>query len=515
MIVQIILDRPHSHYTNLDIISGRIQLRTTTNASVSSIVVKLEGESRTRLLPPPKQNGGDRQKYELEVHKLLYKVNTVFPPANVKDSVQQGSSFTLQAGQHEYPFEFKFPFNNSCSATNNLANNINIVGMQLELAKTPAYHVKKTLPPTLSGFPGEAEIKYYVKVTVNRPQFYKENSRAYSVFPFLPIEPPRPSHPDGEVYARQKHQFQLLQPALTPPGGPRKESFFKSLLSKTPSSQSTPGTPSSPTTPDGPQPSTPASPTPAEPPRFSIDARLPNPAILTRGEPLPLRLVATQLSPASSRRGAPLFMQILHVELIGYTDVRAHGIRRRESSSWVLVSLSNMGVALGDASSPAAAAAGAETVVPDRWWADRRVPATVAPSFETCNLARCYDLEVRVGLGFGSRERGKDQLVVLPLRLPVQVLSGIAPPPALLKAMEHAGTLRPAAPPMPPRPSATSASGLPAQSAAGYEDAPPSYEDAIAEELPPVDGPRRDYESPASGQGGMDEGGLGFGREKG
>ena len=39
-------------------------------------------------------------------------------------------------------------------------------------------HVKKSLPPSLSGFPGEAEIKYYVKVTVVRPQLFKENHRA-------------------------------------------------------------------------------------------------------------------------------------------------------------------------------------------------------------------------------------------------------------------------------------------------------------------------------------------------
>ena len=38
-------------------------------------------------------------------------------------------------------------------------------------------HIKKTLPPTLSGFPGEAEIKYYVKATVVRPKFYQENFR--------------------------------------------------------------------------------------------------------------------------------------------------------------------------------------------------------------------------------------------------------------------------------------------------------------------------------------------------
>lgn len=48
----------------------------------------------------------------------------------------------------------------------------------MEIARDTDKHVKKTLPPSLSGFPGEAEIRYYVKVTVIRPRFYLENYRA-------------------------------------------------------------------------------------------------------------------------------------------------------------------------------------------------------------------------------------------------------------------------------------------------------------------------------------------------
>ena len=51
------------------------------------------------------------------------------------------------------------------------------------MARNTDRHVKKTLPPTLSGLPGEAEIRYYVKVTVQRPAFYKENFRAVCVLP--------------------------------------------------------------------------------------------------------------------------------------------------------------------------------------------------------------------------------------------------------------------------------------------------------------------------------------------
>ena len=58
--------------------------------------------------------------------------------------------------------------------------NLNLSGRRMEMARDTTKHVKKTLPPSLSGFPGEAEIRYFVKATVQRPAFYKENFRAVS-----------------------------------------------------------------------------------------------------------------------------------------------------------------------------------------------------------------------------------------------------------------------------------------------------------------------------------------------
>jgi hypothetical protein len=99
--------------------------------------------------------------------------------------------------------------------------------------------------------------------------------------------------------------------------------------------------------------------------------------------------------------------------------------------------------------------------------------------------------------------------------MPVDVYSGIAPPPALLAEMakksdSSSAGIRRATQPVPrpqsfsaasqapppftssSRPSSTSAALRPPSSDVP-EDAPPSYEDAMAEELAPVDGPRRGY----------------------
>lgn len=92
----------------------------------------------------------------------------------------------------------------------------------------------------------------------------------------------------------------------------------------------------------------------------------------------------------------------------------------------------------------------------------------------------------------------------------VTIYSGIAPPAALLKAMsvkgpkgstQPVGPMEP--PPMPPRPTPAPTPAYDAESGE-HEDAPPSYEDAMADEIGPVDGPRREYNTPdvLSGQSG-------------
>lgn len=303
-------------------------------------------------------------------------------------------------------------------------------------------------------------------------------------FTFLPIENPRPSLSDGETYARRQHQFQ------EPSSQGRKQSFFDKIKVSSPASP----------------PPEPTSPSAKEPPRFRVDARLPNPAIVTCNDSLPLRVLVKQLS----ERPSNLYLQMLHVELIGYTKIRAQDAFRTESNSWMVVTMSNMAIPLGSLSDPV----GTETAINNEYWSNRPLPNSVPPSFDTCNITRHYELEVRVGLGYGNYEHGKDQLVVLPLRLPVQVYSGIAPPPALLKSLEAGQAKSPTASftqqpgrtqgvgqlssgPADTIPFASSSSSSQGTvNPSSYEDAPPSYEDAIAQDLPPIDGPRRNYEPP-------------------
>lgn len=378
----------------------------------------------------------------------------------------------------------------SCLQQNTLSTNVSFSNMIPEYGKNPTQHVKTTLPPSMSGFPGEAEIRYFVKVTVNRPEFYKENPRDMANFTFLPIEPPRPAQTDGEAYARRSHQF--LESAPGSSSG-KKMGLFGNRDSGDGTSTSSP--------------------------RVSVDARLPNPAILTINHGLPLKILVKNMA----ERSKNIYLQMLQIELIGYTKVRAHEVERTESNSWLLASMSNMAIPIGSPTD----AVGTEVPINQEYWSDKLIPNTVAPSFQACNLSRFYEIEVRVGLGYGSYKHGEDQLVVLPLRLPVKLYSGIAPPQALLEASLTgasatagagnkgkfmpepyiASNLRPpqpgaGAPPSPMQPGKAGGDAFPPHTQESVpDDAPPSYEDAIGDNLPPINGYRGSYMPPPVPEG--------------
>jgi hypothetical protein len=308
---------------------------------------------------------------------------------------------------------------------------------------------------------------------------HKAHRTKWSHFTFLPIEPPRETH-EGETYARRQHQF--LPDSASFGTGKKKGSIFGALSSKSPVEPKSPDNPIGDTL------------QPQPPPRFSVDVRLPNPAVLTCNSDLPLRILVKQLSSRKSN----LYLQMLHIELIGYTQVRAQDLARSETSVWVIVSMSNMAIPLGSPTDEI----NKEVSINREYWQGNPLPSTVAPSFEACNISRRYELEVRVGLGYGSYEHGRDQLVVLPLRLPVKVYSGIAPPAALLQAMksgnipskiEEPPSLPSGKPPPFSPTEGEASSSAPSQAPPSYEEAPPSYEDTVAHDMPPVEGPRSNY----------------------
>lgn len=538
MSIRIALDNQPEFYTNLDHVAGRIVLTLNRSEQVGSIVVKLEGESVTALkVPDPYNDGTGRPPGPMpgppgsvvsENHKILYKVQQVFPDEYHSSSSNPYGAFPLQPGEHEFPFKFKLPINNACSdpmamsrigglaGVGGFGSGGGLFGMggvrvmdgskQLFLQ-----HVTRTLPPSLTGYPNEAEIRYYIKVTVQRPGFLKENWRFQIGFKFLPIEPPRPAVNGQEAFARRPFAFRARAPTQQPEK--KRSTFFNRKSDKgggEPLENGSNGT---------------SADTPGQAPAPSIEmsARLPHPPVLTCNQSVPLRLIAKKLVDSPEQ----VYLVSFQMDLIGITEVRSHNIYDKKINRWVVVSSADLSIPL--TSSPQDPV-GNEFVVPDELWKNRPLPNTVAPSFVACNLHRRYELELKIGLAWGKPKSGmmlnsQPQTIFLPLHFAqLEVYSGITPPPELLQAARNTkpgrvqlpprlpprtsvsgpsspATSRPqqpqqaqaqAPPPMPPHPQQDPLYPpqlAPGQTVPPYDDAPPSYDEAIAENLAgPFDG---------------------------
>ncbi|KAI1850200.1 hypothetical protein JX265_002098 [Neoarthrinium moseri] len=480
MSIRIALDAAPEFYTNLDFVEGRVILGLNRPENIGNIVVKLEGECKTAVTlserDPNLPRAPGAHDFVTETHKLLYLVEQVYPDARSAASMAVGAMpGVLFPGQHEFRFKFKVPLNNICGNPNAMAalNGIGGVGgagnsgflgfggfrtmdgsKQLMLQ-----HVRTTLPPSVTGFPRKAEVRYYIKVTIQRPGFFKENWRYQIGLKFLPVEPPRPTLTGQEAFARRPFLFKPRTPGTMK----KKSSFFGSKGNQTDTENQIP-------------------------PSFEVSARLPHPTILTCNKPMPLRIIAKKLAASQEQ----VYLTSLEVALIGYTNIRVYDHQHAEVTRWIVSSANNLAIPVGNP----ADAVDTETVLPDHLWAHQPLPNTVAPSFTACNLSRSYELEVRLSLSWGlSNKSGKasapyPQVIFLPLKMSkVEIFSGIHPPKELLQPARK----RPQAPPLPPRTATASSSAPPSDplyppqlgptNAPQPDDAPPSYDEAMAQDI--------------------------------
>ena len=111
---------------------------------------------------------------------------------------------------------------------------------------------------------------------------------------------------------------------------------------------------------------------------------------------MPLRILITKLNETN----ATVYLQSLHIELLGYTGIRAHELRRSEVTSWLIMSSCDMKIPL----TRSAASSSSDKIleVDSKFWNQKALPNTVTPTFDTCNVARTYSLDVKVGLSWGQ-----------------------------------------------------------------------------------------------------------------
>lgn len=499
MSIRVDLENAPSFYTNLDTIAGSVTLNLNRPEQVGSIVVKLEGEAVTRPIvrdvwgPPgadprqQQQNQNARRDESLatttiasEAHKILYKIQQVFPDDYHATTASPYGSFPLQPGSHTFPFRFKVPINNLCSDQEAMMSlgqaNLGNAGLfgsrgarfmdgtrQLYLR-----HVTQTLPPSFRNVNDEADVRYYIKVTVQRPGFLKENWRYVVHFKFMPIEPPRPPPSGQEAYARRPFTF---QPIVLKQRTGSTASFlnkFKSGDAKSPIAND-----------DKPQ----------EAQSLEVSARLPHPPILTCNKPLPLRIITKRLA----QNDEPVFLTALQVHLVASTSARAQNNVSERSNRWVVLSAQDLNVPVTSASKPGV---GDEFVVPDDVWKARALPNTIPPSFICCNITQSYSLQLTVSLRLGIAKSATAETITLPLNFSaVDVYSGVTPPPELLDAAKNKASTQTQTQARPPRLPPRQSNAGPSQSTPPQPprpQRPPQQQQQVVQPIQPQGGTTAD-----------------------
>ncbi|KAJ5595450.1 uncharacterized protein N7459_001658 [Penicillium hispanicum] len=158
-----------------------------------------------------------------------------------------------------------------------------------------------------------------------------------------------------------------------------------------------------------------------EPFSWQIDAELLQGPRLVLGEPIPLRVKVTPLS----GHNCAIWLNDFQTMVIETTYMQVRGSTKSVNRSWVVQTMANLRVSLGDRD----ACYGTALDLPETIWATHKLPSGLASSFEICNIKRTYQLEVRLGWRIGlSRLR----IAIQEFRFPVQILATKPPEPRSL-----------------------------------------------------------------------------------
>ena len=246
-------------------------------------------------------------------------------------------------------------------------------------------------PSTIS-----ADIRYFVKVTVNRPSFFSRNLRQIVPFVFCPIESPRPP-PKGQIYVR-KRQTLAQDPKSIEPG------FWGGLFGKAPTNTTGNGG------------------------IVAFEAHLPNPPILVPTEPIPITLV---LKRDEGCKGV-VYIRSIQIMLAIRTYIAAQGFRRELGYLQPIFDKTNLNLTLPSVQNEVTINP-AELLQQGHGSKKLALPDTIPPSFRTCNIARRYSLVLLMGVTTALNMAPE----VIQLTCNIQVFSGFKPPPELIPTATH------------------------------------------------------------------------------
>ncbi|KAI6249617.1 hypothetical protein HI914_01351 [Erysiphe necator] len=378
MPVSIDLDDPYSIRTNHDIVSGHVNLYVKTAIKVFTIFIKLKGESRSQIVPSSNSNAA-RGRPVIESHKILYQSQKLFPEDRLGLFLHPPRK--LKAGRHKFKFNFQIPLETDCKDQRQVLPDINY-DLVSSREDVQCDHIKQILPPSLIGLPGLAEINYYIKVTVRCSPIFRDSLRSIFRFRFLPLTPPGITRSEN-IFTATRIPFKFQEKIIS-----NTKDLNKSEREATD------------ITPIG-----------------ELLVRFPQPAILISSEHLPLELSIRKLNKCSKQ----LFLVSFSLHIISQVKAIANRMEKINSSTWVFANLCGLSIEIGSVNDNE----NTECFISQNLWCHLQIPSNIGPSFQTCNISRSYELDIRVGLGFGTTKNIQPQTIFLSLRLPIEIYSGV------------------------------------------------------------------------------------------
>ncbi|KAE9372638.1 hypothetical protein N431DRAFT_545216 [Stipitochalara longipes BDJ] len=366
MRVTIQLDRsrgdPNTFFTSTDYVRGIIQLNLQGGDAITRITVELSGTLLGSVVAAA-TNPLDSTMHAVDNHKLLDLCYNLFPPPHLPISPK---GFCLPTGTNAFPFQFRFPILSTCHETNNYIA-----------------HRNSTLPPSFKvqaqNSAARAEMRYWLKVKVERPGRFKYDVTEQQELNFMPLDPSLPPPMLWPVHS--KNSRHLLPNAV--------------------------GSGTSPPSHIGQH---------GEPCTVTLEATLPSPAILYTKGSLPLQIFATAKGPEPTASG-PVRLRSLTVTLRTEITVTVGP----NSTTWPvlhqLVNHPELEIELQHLDEPPGQ-------LNADLWKDCVVPE-VTPSFTTCTSMQQHFLVVTGGFSHGDT----GPIQVIKTTINVDIHTGVKPAP--------------------------------------------------------------------------------------
>ncbi|KAK0105013.1 hypothetical protein ONS95_004618 [Cadophora gregata] len=365
MKVAIQLDRPTSDqdplFTSLDYVRGNVILSLQRADAVSRVTVVLSGTLFSSVVAAA-TNPLDGTLHAMNTHKLFEVDQPIFPPP---DFPATSKGFSLPKGSNVFPFVLRFPILSTCSDTNH------------DWIK----HLNTSLPPSTKvqapNNVATGEVKYSIKVKVERPGRFKPDLTSQLELRFMPLDPSLPPPMLNPVSARTSRSLLRTSSRSSPPSSPPVSDRLDNSV-------------------------------------ITFEASLPSPAVLHTKHHLPLTISAI-IKSGSRIPGSSVYLRSLALCLRIETIITVGPNSTTWPSLDELLNLSGLQIELSEAFP-------GQGEVDRELWKDVIIPE-INPSFTSCTLVQQHFLVVAGGFSYGTE--GSVQIIKTSINIDVH--TGIKP----------------------------------------------------------------------------------------